>query len=72
MVRRLRRRRHVRPELYATPVAGSINLGVVLGVGQFVTTFVITAGYIAFMNSRIDPKIEAVRAAAEPAGKDQR
>ena len=39
----------------ATPILGNINLGVVLGLMQFVTTFLITWLYIRHMNTNIDP-----------------
>lgn len=38
-----------------TPVFGHVNLGIVLGLLQFVTTFGITALYIRHANKNLDP-----------------
>lgn len=43
------------PEFMATPVFGGVNLGIVLGLSQFVTTFAITMWYVSFANRRLDP-----------------
>ncbi len=40
---------------------GDINLGLILGLLQFVTTFVITGLYVRFANRDLDPKAEAIR-----------
>ena len=42
-------------------VAGNINLGLILGLGQFVSTFVITALYVRFANRDLDPRSAAIR-----------
>ena len=42
-------------------VVGSINMGIVLGVLQFVTTFLITWIYIKFANKQIEPRAAAIR-----------
>ena len=42
-------------------VFGNINLGLLLGLGQFVTTFVITGVYVRFANRELDPRAEALR-----------
>ena len=49
------------PGFMSTPVAGNINLGLVLGLLQFVTTFGITAAYVAFANRTLDPQATALR-----------
>jgi uncharacterized membrane protein (DUF485 family) len=49
------------PDFMATPVFGNVNLGVVLGLGQFVTTFVITHVYVAHANKRTDPISDEMR-----------
>ncbi|MDJ0349840.1 DUF485 domain-containing protein [Cryobacterium sp. PH29-G1] len=49
------------PEFMATPVVGRINLGLLLGLGQFVTTFAITMSYVTFANRKIDPRTEELR-----------
>jgi uncharacterized membrane protein (DUF485 family) len=43
------------PAFMATPVWGNINVGLLLGLGQFVTTFAITMGYVAYANRKLDP-----------------
>ena len=49
-------------ELMATPVFGMINLGLLLGLAQFVTTFVITMVYVRFANRDLDPMAARLRA----------
>ncbi|MEO3757697.1 DUF485 domain-containing protein [Mycobacterium sp. B14F4] len=49
----------------ATPVWGNINVGLLIGLGQFLTTFLITGLYIRFANKEIDPRAEAIRAELE-------
>jgi len=53
------------PEFMATPVFGRINLGLLLGLGQFVTTFGITMWYVSFANRKIDPMTEELRSELE-------
>lgn len=53
------------PDLMATPVAGNINLGIILGVLQFVTTFAITWIYISFANKKLEPLQSDLRDAME-------
>ena len=48
-------------DFMAQPVFGSVNLGIVLGLGQFVTTFVITSIYVVYANRKLDPKAQALR-----------
>jgi uncharacterized membrane protein (DUF485 family) len=45
----------------ATKVWGNINLGLILGLGQFLTTFLITGLYIRFAHRELDPRAEAIR-----------
>lgn len=52
--------------IYATGFMGSmafgnITWGLIIGLGQFVTTFLITFLYIRFANREIDPRAEAIR-----------
>lgn len=49
------------PDLMATKVVGTVNLGIVLGLLQFLTTFVITWVYIKFANKNIEPRATAIR-----------
>jgi uncharacterized membrane protein (DUF485 family) len=48
-------------DFMATKVVGNVNLGMVLGLGQFVTTFVITGLYVRFANRELDPRSSAIR-----------
>ncbi|MCV7163842.1 DUF485 domain-containing protein [Mycobacterium stomatepiae] len=54
--------------LMATKVLGHINLGVVLGFGQFVTTFGITVLYVRFAARTLDPRAAKIRAELEGTG----
>lgn len=44
-----------------TKAFGNITWGLIIGLGQFVTTFLITAVYIRFANREIDPRAESIR-----------
>ena len=46
----------------ATKVAGNITVGLVLGLLQFVSTFVITTLYVRFARRSVDPAAAAIRA----------
>lgn len=56
------------PQVMAIPVLGNINLGIVLGLAQFLTTFAITAAYVSFSNTSLDPRSSALRQELEAAG----
>ncbi|WP_129667090.1 DUF485 domain-containing protein [Phytoactinopolyspora endophytica] len=45
----------------STSVFGNVNVGVVLGLGQFASTFLITWLYIRHANSRLDPVATRIR-----------
>ncbi|MEZ0351463.1 DUF485 domain-containing protein [Mycobacterium sp. pR1184] len=47
--------------LMATRVFGNVNLGVLLGFGQFVTTFGITVAYVRFAGRTLDPRAAKLR-----------
>lgn len=49
------------PEFMAQRVAGDITLGLLFGLGQFVSTFAITMGYVAFANRKLDPIAKDIR-----------
>jgi uncharacterized membrane protein (DUF485 family) len=49
----------------STRVAGLLNMGLLLGLGQFVSTVAITAGYLYYARRRIDPKVAAITASVE-------
>lgn len=48
-----------------TKVWGDINVGLLIGLGQFLSTFVITALYVRFANRELDPRAEAIRTELE-------
>ena len=49
----------------AIEVWGNINVGLIVGLGQFVTTFLITGLYVRFANRELDPRAEAIRTELE-------
>ncbi len=49
------------PQFMAIKVLGNINLGIVLGLLQFVSTFIITGMYVSFANKKLDPQASAIR-----------
>lgn len=53
-------------EFMATPIVGNINIGILMGFGQFASTFAITGLYIWFTNRSITPAVEALRQRWEP------
>jgi uncharacterized membrane protein (DUF485 family) len=53
----------------STKLAGNITVGLVFGLLQFVSTFVITAVYVRYANRRLDPIAEKIRADIEGATK---
>ena len=56
------------PDLFAGKVLGNINVGVVLGLLQFVTTFAITYAYVKFADREIEPRTSALRDRLERTG----
>ena len=62
-------------DFMSTPVFGSVNVAILLGLAQVVTTFAVTTWYVRFANKRLDPlaaeirdEIETDAAAASVAG----
>jgi uncharacterized membrane protein (DUF485 family) len=49
------------PAFMAIPVFGNINVGLIIGLLQFVTTFVITTVYVRYANRHLDPAAEKIR-----------
>ena len=53
------------------PVWGNINIGLILGLGQFVATFAITTWYVWYVwyvwyaNRKLDPMADEIRAERE-------
>jgi len=54
-------------DLMATPVIGHLNLGMIIGLLQFVSTFIITWLYIRHANKNLDPIASKLRADLEGA-----
>ena len=48
-------------DFMAIPVFGTINIGILLGFGQFLTTFIITMIYVRRANSTLDPAANSIR-----------
>ncbi|WP_216205079.1 DUF485 domain-containing protein [Amycolatopsis aidingensis] len=53
------------PGFMATPVWGNINVGLIFGLLQFVSTFVITGLYVRYANRRLDPIADRIRGEIE-------
>jgi uncharacterized membrane protein (DUF485 family) len=53
----------------ATKVVGNINVGLIFGLLQFVSTFVITTLYVRHANKNLDPLAEKLRGEIEGDGK---
>ena len=53
------------PSFMAIKLLGNINVGLVFGLLQFVTTFGITALYVRYANRRLDPLAAELRAEIE-------
>lgn len=50
------------PAFMATPVFGRVNVGLLIGLGQVATTFIITMIYVAYANRNLDPVAAEIRA----------
>ncbi|GAA3462532.1 DUF485 domain-containing protein [Saccharothrix longispora] len=49
------------PDFMGTPVLGVINVGLLFGLLQFVTTIALTLAYARYARRRLDPQVAAVR-----------
>lgn len=49
------------PGFMAIRVVGNVNIGLIFGLLQFVTTFVITMSYVRFANRHLDPISSRIR-----------
>lgn len=49
------------PGFMAVKVFGNINIGLIIGLLQFVSTFAITTLYVRFANKNIDPAAQKLR-----------
>ncbi len=57
------------PQFMAIKVVGSINIGLIFGLLQFVTTFAITAAYGRFASKNLDPVGARIRERVEGAAR---
>lgn len=48
-------------DFMAIQVFGNVNLGLIIGLGQFLSTFVITGLYVRFANRELDPRAAVIR-----------
>ncbi|MCD2441197.1 DUF485 domain-containing protein [Agromyces sp. SYSU K20354] len=48
-------------DFMSTPVFGSINVAILLGLAQVVTTFAVTTWYVSYANRQLDPIAEEIR-----------
>lgn len=48
-------------DFMGTELFGNINIGLVLGLLQFVTTFAVTSVYVSYAGRVLDPRSEAIR-----------
>lgn len=51
--------------IMAKPVFGRLNVGLVIGLLQFVTTWIITWAYVRHANNNLDPRSQAIKARLE-------
>lgn len=49
------------PDFMSTSVFGNVNVGLLFGLGQFVTTFAITMIYVWYANKKLDPIAAEIR-----------
>ena len=49
------------PDFMGQRVGGDITVGLLFGLGQFVSTFAITMGYVSYANRKLDPKAQEIR-----------
>ncbi|TQL47333.1 uncharacterized membrane protein (DUF485 family) [Homoserinimonas aerilata] len=59
-------------DFMSTRVWGNINIGLLLGLGQFVTTFAITTWYVSYANRKLDPIATEIREGLEEAEEARR
>jgi len=56
------------PDFMAIPVFGLVNVGLLIGLGQVATTFIVTMLYVWYANKRLDPIAERIRDEAAEEG----
>ncbi|MTD56399.1 DUF485 domain-containing protein [Amycolatopsis pithecellobii] len=53
------------PKFMATKLAGNFNVGLLIGLLQFVSTFLITWLYVRYANRKLDPVADKIRGEVE-------
>ena len=53
------------PGFMGIPVLGNINVGILVGLLQFASTFVITGLYVRYADRQLDPIAESIRTRME-------
>ncbi|MGB9281825.1 MAG: DUF485 domain-containing protein [Pseudonocardiaceae bacterium] len=53
------------PHYMAAKVIGNVNIGLIFGLLQFVSTFAITTAYVRFANRNLDPVSDRIRERVE-------
>ncbi|AWB96521.1 DUF485 domain-containing protein [Agromyces badenianii] len=48
-------------DFMSTPVFGSVNVAILLGLTQVITTFAVTTWYVSYANRELDPIAEDIR-----------
>lgn len=56
------------PGLMARPVLGRVNVGLLLGLLQFVSTFAVTTWYAHWARTTLDPMTDRLREQLQPGG----
>jgi uncharacterized membrane protein (DUF485 family) len=54
-------------DLMDRPLVGAVNVGLALGLAQFVTTFALTAAYVRYARRKLDPLAAGIRERVESA-----
>jgi uncharacterized membrane protein (DUF485 family) len=55
-------------EFFATPVFGNVNVGILFGLGQFVSTAVITVAYVRWTDRNLDRQAAEIGATVRLGG----
>jgi uncharacterized membrane protein (DUF485 family) len=55
-------------DFMGTELFGNINIGLVLGLAQFVTTFGVTQAYVRYADKQLDPRSAKIRREMEEEG----
>jgi len=56
-------------DFMATKAIGNVTVGILFGLGQFVTTFAITTLYVWYANRKLDPLADKIRGDLEEASR---